>query len=54
MQYILYQVKDFKRESDMIKCAYSGRKDGSRVTRGPGDAEVTWLVGGYWKGSGHR
>lgn len=54
MQYILYQGKGFEPESDMIKYAYSGRKDGSRVTQGAGETEVTWSVGGYGKGSGQR
>lgn len=54
MQYILYQAKDFEPESDMMKYAYSGRKDCIRVTQGAGETEATWSVGGYWKGSGQR
>lgn len=52
MQYILYQAKDFEPESDLIKYAYSGRKDGSRVAQGAGETEATWFAGDYWKGSG--
>lgn len=52
MQCIIYQVKDFKPGSDMIKCAFSRSSYVSRITHGIGESEVTWLVAGYWKGSG--
>nr|KAF6500761.1 hypothetical protein HJG59_007817 [Molossus molossus] len=45
-------AKGFEAERDMAKGACSGSYRGSRVTPGVGEIVVTWLVGGYWKGSG--